>query len=323
MKVVVTGGSGFIGTNYIRYLLDEVSAEVINIDKAPPKNSDHQPFWRECNVLDVKKCSEIIAEFNPDFLVHLAANVRTDLVDIEAFKTNYDGVENLIEACKKAPNLKRVIFTSTQLVCRVGYMPKHDRDYMTSTAYGESKRMGEEIVRNAGELPFAWTIIRPVSIWGPWHGEPYRNFFKAVSQGWYVHIGDGHYKRSLGYVKNSVRQIHAMLETDLENVNGKTFYIADSLPADLYDMAEMIREATGARKIRKFPKFLAKAVALTGDLLQKAGWRNVPLTSFRLNNITTEYVFDLTPTMNLTRFEPTDLKTAVDETLHHMDQYDY
>lgn len=322
MKVIVTGGSGFIGTNYIQYLLDEVQADVINIDKAPPKNSNHQTYWRECNILHADKTSEIIADFNPDFVVHLAADLGTDLVDIEDFKANFDGVENLIEACKRAPNLKRVVFTSSLLVCKVGYKPKHDTDYMPSTAYGKSKMMGEEIVRNAGELPFARTIIRPISIWGPWQGEPYLNFFKAVSQGWYFHIGDGHYMRSLGYVRNSVRQIHSILETDLENIKGKTFYIADSDPADLHEMAEIIRESTGARKIRTFPVPLAKTVALIGDLLQKTGWRTVPLTSFRLNNITTEYVFDLSPIMNLIRFEPTGLKTAIDETLHHMDQYD-
>ena len=322
MKVIVTGGSGFIGTNYIQYLLDEIQADVINIDKAPPKNKKHQEYWRECNILNAEKTEEIITDFNPDFVVHLAADLGTDLVDIEDFKANFDGVENLIEACKRAPNLKRVVFTSSLLVCKVGYIPKHDRDYMPTTAYGKSKMMGEEIVRNAGELPFTWTIIRPISIWGPWQGEPYLNFFKAVSQGWYFHIGDGHYKRSLGYVRNSVRQIHSILETDLENISGKTFYIADSEPADLHDMAEIIRETTAAGKIRKVPMPMAKTVALIGDLLQKMGWRTVPLTSFRLHNITTEYVFDLSPIMNLIRFEPTGLKTAINETLLHMDQYE-
>lgn len=43
-------------------------------------------------------------------------------------------------------------------------------------------------------LPYAWTIIQPISIWGPWGEEPYKNFFKAIVQGWYFHIGSGHYK---------------------------------------------------------------------------------------------------------------------------------
>lgn len=319
MKVLVTGGSGFIGTNYIQYLLDEIQAKVINLDKAPPKNSNHQKYWRECNILDLECTSKVIEDYDPDFVVHLAADLGTDLVDIEDFKANYTGVENLIEACKEAPSLKRVIFTSSLLVCKVGYKPKHDTDYMPTTAYGKSKMMGEEIVRNSNELPFAWTIIRPISIWGPWQGEPYLNFFKAISQGWYFHIGDGHYKRSLGYVRNSVRQIHSILEAELEKIEGKTFYIADAEPADLHEMAELIRESTGARKIRSLPLTLAKTIAWIGDLLQLVGWRSVPLTTFRLNNITTEYVFNLSPIINLIRFEPTSLRKAINETLHHMD----
>ena len=315
MKIVVTGGSGFIGTNYIDYLLEKENPEIINLDKAPPKKEDHQSYWRECNILDTRKTKEIIASFNPDYLVHLAANIRTDLSDIKDFRENIEGVENVLEACRGADNLKRVIFTSSLLVCQVGYYPQNDTDYKPNTAYGKSKVMGEKIVRAAEDLPFQWTIIRPISIWGPWNGEPYLSFFKAVMQGWYFHIGSGHYKRSLGYIGNTIRQIHAIIKAEQEQVDGKTFYLADPEPTDLHEMAEMIREKSEAKKIYTFPLFLAKLLAKIGDILQKAGWRSVPLTSFRLNNITTEYIYDLSPTMELANFDVIDVNIGVEETL--------
>ena len=319
MKIVVTGGSGFIGTNYIDYILKEEKAEILNIDKVPPKKKSHRRFWKECDILNDKEMKNIITSFNPDYLIHLAANVRTDLTDINDFNENIQGVENIVEACRHTENLKRVVFASSRLVCQVGYYPKNDTDFKPNTAYGESKVIGEKIVRNADNLPYEWTIVRPISIWGEWNGAPYLNFFKAVIGGWYFHIGDGHYDRSLGYIGNTVRQIHAIIKSGTESVHRKTYYLADPEPTDLYVMAEMIREKAGAKKIRSFPKPLATMIAKIGDILQKAGWRTVPLTTFRLNNITTEYVYDLSSIMNLAKFRPIPLQTGVDNTLHFIE----
>jgi hypothetical protein len=80
-------------------------------------------------------------------------------------------------------------------------------------------------------------------------------------------------------------------------------------------MAEMIREAVGASKIRHFPLWMAKSAAKVGDLLKIAGWRSVPLTSFRLNNILTEYIFDMSPIMEIAGPLPYELKTGVEKTV--------
>ena len=93
--------------------------------------------------------------------------------------------------------------------------------------------------------------------WGPWGEEPYRNFFKSIAQGWYFHIGSGHYKRSLGYVGNTVHQIHQILLAPREKIHGKTMYVADDQPADLYDMLREMGEIRSAdyadfRRLKKW-----------------------------------------------------------------------
>jgi nucleoside-diphosphate-sugar epimerase len=231
------------------------------------------------------------------------------------FAANIDGVKILINVASETPSVEHVVFTSSLLVCKMGYIPKHDTDYQPSTMYGESKVRGEQIVREAKDLSYAWTIIRPISIWGPWCKEPYKNFFKAVAQGWYFNIGSGHYKRSLGYVGNTVHQIYQLLLAPIEKIDKKTFYVADDNPADLYDMANMIRQAVGARNIRHIPLWTAKLAAKVGDFLKIAGWRHVPLTSFRLNNILTEYIFDMRPIMEVSGSLPYALKTGVEKTV--------
>lgn len=313
MKILVTGGSGFIGTNYIEMLSNTADVEFLNLDKRMPRNKKHERFWKECNILDADQLRKIIKDFSPTHIVHLAAQTGTDIKNLEAFAANIEGVKNVLLAAAVVPSVKHIIFTSSLLVCKMGYVPKHDTDYQPSTMYGESKVRGEKIVRTAKNLPYAWTIIRPISIWGPWFAEPYKNFFKAIGHGWYFHIGSGHYKRSLGYVENTVHQIHQLLIAPLERTNKKTFYVADDQPADLYEIANIIRETIGARKIYHIPFWLANAAALFGDICKTAGWHNVPLTSFRLNNILTEYIFNMTPIMQISGPLPYDLRTGIGE----------
>ncbi len=321
MRIIVTGGSGFVGTNFVDYALIKKD-KILNIDIKPPFKKDHYEYWKECNIMNYKELERLVVDFKPEYIVHLAAKTGAHAItDINEFAPNIDGVINLINALIKLneaypENLKRVIFTSSLLVCKMGYIPKYDTDYMPSTAYGMSKVEGEKIVRNWKNLPFEWTIIRPISVWGPWMGEPYLNFFKAIEKGLYFHIGRGHYRRSMGYVENIAYQIYSILLAPSEKVHEKTFYVGDPEPTDLYTFAEMVREKLNAPKIRKMPLWAAKSLAKTGDLLKFLGWKNVPLTSFRLNNITTEYVFDLSPIMDICNgYVPYNWEVAIERTV--------
>jgi nucleoside-diphosphate-sugar epimerase len=314
MRILVTGGSGFIGTNFIELLVRTGQAELLNIDLRPPRNAAHQGYWKACDLMDEDRLKKLVADFSPTHVVHLAAKTGLDETELEAFAPNMEGVQNLLHALEGS-SVERVIFTSSLLVCRMGYVPKHDTDYQPTTLYGMSKVRGEQIVRVAVQLPYAWTIIRPISIWGPWGEEPYKNFFKSIAQGWYFHIGAGHYRRSLGYVGNTVHQIQKLLLAPREKVDRKTLYVADDQPADLYDMVRMIQKTVGARDILRVPLWMARGAAKVGDGCKAVGWRNVPLTSFRLNNILTEYIFNMQPIMELSSPLPYTLQAGVEQTL--------
>ena len=70
MRILITGGSGFIGTNYIELLLRNGQTEFINIDNRPPRNAAHKGFWQECDLLDAFRLKKIIADFSPTHVVH-------------------------------------------------------------------------------------------------------------------------------------------------------------------------------------------------------------------------------------------------------------
>ena len=121
MRVLVTGGSGFIGTNYIELLLKTGKVEFMNLDNRPPRNAAHRNFWQECDLLDASPLKEIIADFSPAHVVHLAAKTGLDEKKLSYFAANMEGVENMLWAFYEVSSVERAIFTSLLLVCRMSY----------------------------------------------------------------------------------------------------------------------------------------------------------------------------------------------------------
>ena len=72
-----------------------------------------------------------------------------DIHDMSFFDANTNGVQNLLETTPSLPNLQRILFTSSLLVCRNGYVPMSDLEYCPPNLYGESKVIGEKMVRIA------------------------------------------------------------------------------------------------------------------------------------------------------------------------------
>jgi len=320
MRILVTGGSGFIGTNYIEFLLRDGKAEFMNLDCQVPRKISHKKFWKECDILDasnLKSLKRIIKDFSPTYVVHLAAKTGTE-TKLSAFVANTEGTKNLLDVFKEMPGVERVIFASSLLVCRLGYTPKDDTDYKPPNAYGLSKAKMEQIIRAQKDLPYLWTIIRPISVWGPWCEDPYKTWFKAIKQGWYFHVGSGHYRRTMCYVENTAHQIHQLLIAPPEKVDRKTFYLGDDYPLDLHDFANEIQKGFGARKIRHMPLWIARLAANAGDILKFIGWKDVPLTSERLDHIRTDYVFDLHSIMEVSGPLPYDFKTGIRRTIQWM-----
>lgn len=97
MKILITGGSGFIGTNYVDYALSN-GCSVLNIDIKTPSKKEHIPLWTECDIMDYEKLKSIIFEFQPEYVIHLAAKTGAHSIrDIKEFAPNIQGVKNLIK----------------------------------------------------------------------------------------------------------------------------------------------------------------------------------------------------------------------------------
>jgi GlcNAc-P-P-Und epimerase len=319
-RVLVTGGSGFIGTNLIDHLAT-MGAETINLDTAPPRNAAQQALWSRCDLRATAELTDAVRSFNPHWLIHMGARTDLEGTTLDDYSANTLGVENVITASREAPALERILFASSRLVCRIGFSPTHDTDYCPTTAYGQSKVEGERIVRaTEGNINVPWVIVRPTSIWGPWFDVPYKNFFLTVARGRYFHPKGLEIQKSFGFIGNTVHQIERLMVAAADQIHGKTLYLADYPPIDVRRIAECIQHQLGVRRIPDAPIAALKLVALTGDVAKRLGWRNPPLTSFRLNNLLTPMIYDLRPLEEVVGCLPYTMEAGVDVTVRWLRQ---
>lgn len=318
MRVLVTGGSGFIGTNVCAHLL-QAGVPTLNLDFARPRNAAHGAIWKQIDICEAAPLRAALAAFAPDIVLHLAARTDLDGKTVADYGANTQGVENIVDAALACTSVRRMVFASSRLVCRIGHVPASDTDYCPTTPYGESKVEGEKIVRaRAANAPWDWIQVRPTSIWGPWFGVPYKLFFDAVARGRYVHPRGVNILKSFGFVGNTVHQLMAIVGAPRASIDRRTIYLADYPPIQVGRMAELIRAEVGIPRGREVPMAALKLLAAVGDLGKALGWREPPLTSFRLANLVTPMVYDLAPLQAIAGALPCDMAAGVKQTVAWM-----
>ncbi|TBC92944.1 dTDP-glucose 4,6-dehydratase [Rhizobium leguminosarum] len=113
MRVLVTGGAGFIGSALVRYLVSEIGADVLNIDKltyagnlASLKAIENAPNYRflKADICERSAVSSAFEEFRPDYVMHLAAESHVDRSITGAadfIETNINGTFSMLEAARQ------------------------------------------------------------------------------------------------------------------------------------------------------------------------------------------------------------------------------
>lgn len=175
MTILVTGGYGFIGSNYIRYILDyHPEYDIINIDAvtyaANKKNlADvaNKITTFEIDICNGREMDYIFDEYRPDIVVHFAAETHVDnsIHNPRAFiRTNVEGTGALLDLCLKY-KVKRFHYVSTDEV--YGDLPLNRSDLLftedslikPSSPYSASKAAGDLLT-----LAYGRTYGLPVSV---------------------------------------------------------------------------------------------------------------------------------------------------------------
>ena len=315
MRILVTGGSGFIGCHLVDRLVEHGHA-VTNIDIKSPVNSCHEELWRNVDILDLEGLRAAVANAEPDILIHLAARAEISSSSWEDFASIHRGTSNLLDVLEENDGVNRLLNISTQLVVGPGHFPETDEDYKPYTTYGEAKAQAERQIcsRDPG---LTWCNIRPTNIWGPYHPSFADSIWRYLEKRYYLHPNTRHpVIRCYGYVTNAVGQIIALMNAHHDEVHGKVFYLADDAINSSLWLDEFSLQFNG-KPTRRLPYFVLKGFALVGDCLKKLNLP-APIESGRLMRMTTNYPVPLENTLAISGKPEISLEEGVGETIKWM-----
>ena len=279
MKILVTGGSGFIGTNLVDDLLQH-GHEVLIYDK---QKSRHHPD--STLVADVRDADRLASSLEGiDVVYHLAAEHRDDVRPVSLYyDVNVGGARNLVDAAEKS-GVRHIIFTSSVAVygLNVG-TPGEDSPLKPFNDYSQSKARSEEVFKEwagAGNGR-SLVIVRPVVIFGERNrGNVYR-LLRQIASGGFLMVGNGGNRKSMGYVRNISRFLVQLLESE---TGVRVYNYADKPDMRVDELVRTARRAMGMKprlNVRiPYPVGLLGGYAF--DILSRITGRTYPISSIRI-----------------------------------------
>jgi len=241
MKILVTGGAGFIGSNFIHYWLEKhPEDEIVNFDHLTYaghleslqsiKDNPHYSFIKG-DITDAKAVDEVVSKV--DAIIHFAAETHVDRSILDPFiftRTNIIGTQNLLEAVKKF-GVKKFHHVSTDEV--FGALPLGTEDKFNETTpynphspYAASKASSDHIVRayfDTFNVPV--TITNCSNNFGPYQ-DPEKFMPRMITNlltGQKVKVyGDGKYVRDWLHVLDHCRAIELVF---LKAAPGSTYCV--------------------------------------------------------------------------------------------------
>jgi len=313
-KVLVIGGSGFVGTRLLGELKD--GFEVANLD------AQRSEAHRELTVVgDVRDRASLDQPLEgADAVVLLAAEHRDDVSPLSLYRdVNVDGMRNVL-AAMDAQGVRRLVFTSTVAVYGLNKprAPKEDDPLDPFNAYSESKLEAEreaEAWARKGEGREA-LILRPTVIFGENNRGNVYNLLHQIYTGKFLMIGDGRNRKSMAYVGNVAAFVRRKLERGIDGV--EVFNYADKPDFDMNGLVEAIYRFRGKRPPRvriPYPAGLLGGWAF--DALAKLTGKKLPISSIRVRKFCASTEIDAGK-LDASGFErPFEMRDALKRTLEH------
>lgn len=240
MKYLITGGAGFIGSNLVNKLIEDGNQiEVIDDLSSDAHDQfyfNHNARYHLFSVNDYVMCSDIMNKFNPDYVLHLAAEARIQncIEDpTKAYETNLIGTLNMLALSKKY-KVKRFVLSTTSAIYGLKNIEKLSEDMSPDclNAYSLSKYNAEQACKLYSSMYNLDTVcLRYFNVYGPNQPKkgPYApvigifNRQKTNNEKLTV-VGDGEQTRDYVHVKDVV-SANILAANHGHNLNGEVFNV--------------------------------------------------------------------------------------------------
>jgi nucleoside-diphosphate-sugar epimerase len=273
MRILITGGAGFIGHNVTR-ILEEQGHECIVVDTTtdygfiPKKELNYLKSARKerfksrvihTDICSINHIDSIFSVVRPELVIHLASFPRQNVVSqnpILGSEVMTTGLINLLEASTRY-NIKKFVYISSSMVYGNFKDGLFDgiNEYVDCNPigqYGIMKYMGEKLVADYTRRGcFAHTIIRPSAVYGPWDIEDrvVSKFMLAAMRGEVLKVKGANEVLDFTYVEDTAMGIAQAATSD--SANNKIYNITRSSEAEytLLDAAKLAISITGKGSI--------------------------------------------------------------------------
>ena len=301
VKILVTGGSGFLGRHVIRELLRVGHRDIVMFNRGAC--DDFLDFGTKCirgdisSYLDVNEaCDEC------DAVIHVAAKAGIHGPYNEYFEANVIGTRNVIRACR-ANGVKYLVHISTPSVVFDGKSISNVNEkapYGTNFLchYAKTKAIAEKEVLSANGKDGLLTVaLRPHLIWGPGDNHLIPNIISAAKAGKLKQVGDGKNWVGITYVENAALAVNLALKALTNNkADGKAYFIAQEEPVQLWPWINSLLEKLNLPIVtKKIPYKAAYAIGASCELLYKIFNINSqpPMTRFLAVELAKDHYFDI------------------------------
>lgn len=227
MKIFITGGTGFIGSQLIEHFLDERNADIYVLVRNR-KNLK----WLEgldLHILEGDLSSIPLLPSDLDFVFHVAGITKA-IKPVYYYTVNQYGTASLLQALQSQEiSLKRFVLLSSQAVSGPsfnGRPVKENAPPAPITPYGKSKLEAENEALKFKER-FPLTILRAPTIFGP-RDPVLLPYFKFIKKGIRPSFGRKQRLISLCYVKDLIKSFDLSIRKSLKS--GEIFHVADPIP---------------------------------------------------------------------------------------------
>lgn len=275
MNLLFTGASGFLGTN-----LKPLFQKVFQVKTMGLMDDDNYKVNLATTIPEIKEVFEVV--------LHAAGKAhmvpKTESEKKAFFDVNFQGTVNLCKALEISGVPKAFIFISTVAVYGLEFGENITEEHPLNgdTPYALSKIQAEEYLTDwCARNNVTLGIIRPSLIAGPNPPGNLGDMIRGIKTSKYLSIAGGKARKSVLMVEDIDRLILALME------KGGVYNVCDDSQPTFRELEILISKQLGLKTPLSIPFWLAKSMALVGDLMGK----KAPINSLKLKKITESLTF--------------------------------
>jgi dTDP-glucose 4,6-dehydratase len=293
-RVLVTGGAGFISSNFIHHLLAKTPYDVVsldaltyagNIDNLSGVMSHERLSFVHGDIRDSDLVRDVVSEV--EVIVNAAAesHVEKSIAEgaSEFVTTNVEGTQILLDAIREAPVERFILISSSEVYGTAEHAPMDEEHSLNPRSPYAATKAGADRLAYSYFVTYGLpiVIVRPFNNYGP-RQHPEKVIPRFITQALCdeplsVH-GDGHASRDWLYVADDAEAIEAVIAAPLAAVAGEVLNVATGVDIPVAEIADRVLEALDKpASLKSFvserPGQVDRHIGSTEKIERLTGWR--------------------------------------------------